>query len=130
MKLFTWSDDRFLRYATVVFVVLWLASVGPIRTWASDAGIRTLWWFGVAPSLFSGVAFATWQATSTSVRAWASVLSSIVLTLLAEAAQMTMATATADLWDVVAGCIGAGVGGLIVAWRERVGEHPSRLPRE
>ncbi|MEM1096666.1 MAG: hypothetical protein AAGJ10_18865 [Bacteroidota bacterium] len=126
MRIFTWSDDRVLRYATGVFVVLWMASVGPLRTWASEAGIRSLWWFGIAPSLFSGAAFATWQAVATSVRAWTSAAYAVVLTLLAEGVQLAMANATADPWDIVAGSIGAGVGGLIVAWRERVGEHPSR----
>lgn len=126
MSLFTWSDDRFLRYATAVFFVLWIVSVGPIRTWASEAEIRSLWWFGVAPSFFAGIAFATWQAVATSVRAWASVFYSIVLIVLAEGIQLSMANATADPWDVLAGCVGAVFGGLIVRWRERVGEHPSR----
>ncbi|MEM6646227.1 MAG: hypothetical protein AAF730_08235 [Bacteroidota bacterium] len=70
MTLFAWSEDRFLRYATAFFLVLWIACVGPVRTWATDVGIRSWWIFGVAPSLFAGITFATWQAVATRVSAW------------------------------------------------------------
>lgn len=126
MSLFTWSDDRFLRYATLGFVVFWLASVGPVRTWASEVGLRSVWWFGVAPSFFAGGAFATWQALATRVSGWLALLYAVCLVSLAEAIQLVMPNTTPDLWDILAGCAGATLGGGVVAWRERIGEHPSR----
>ncbi|GAB5517756.1 MAG: hypothetical protein RhofKO_00070 [Rhodothermales bacterium] len=75
------------------------------------------------------MAFATWQALATQVRAETAAIYSICLTTLAEAIQLALPNATADLWDLWAGFVGAIIGALVVHWRERIGEHPSRPNR-
>jgi hypothetical protein len=87
--------------------VLWIASVGPIRSWATGAGIRDHWAFGVAPSFFAGSTLTAWQTASVGTRPAFSVLFAGGLLALAEVAHLFMPHHTADGWDVLAGLAGA-----------------------
>ncbi len=111
--------DRVLAVCAGVACVLWIACVGPVRTWASDAGIRQMWVFGVAPGFFAGATFVLWQSLGTGTRAAASVVISVGLSVLAEAAQLFLPGSTADPFDIVAGVAGALLAAPVVWWRTR-----------
>ncbi|MEM1054320.1 MAG: hypothetical protein AAGI52_02240 [Bacteroidota bacterium] len=114
---FTGSRDRRLAWATGVAAVLWIACVGPVRTWALDMGIRSHWFFGIAPSLFAGTTFAMWQMLVSRTSPLPSVMYGVVLCALAEAVQLAMPRATADPLDALAGAIGAVLALPILLWR-------------
>lgn len=111
--------DRVLLAIAVAALVLWLGFVGPLRTWASGAGLRSLWLFGVAPSFFAGSALACWQAYGTRTGPPASAAYAFGLIALAEALQLALPRATPDAWDLVAGAAGSGLGALAVWVRQR-----------
>jgi len=111
------SPDKYLLAFTFAFFIMWLGSAGPLRWWASDAGIRTLWIFGVAPSFFAGSTFTCWQALATQTRPLASAAFALGITILGETAQLALPGHTPDIWDVVAGAVGASLGLPVVWWR-------------
>lgn len=111
--------DRFLLAAALVAFGLWLAAVRPARTWVSHAGIDADWAFGVAPSFFAGLTFVLWQAFAKRSRPLTSVVYAVVIIALAEVAQLVLPGYTADVWDVVAGVIGAALAAPIVRWRTK-----------
>ena len=111
------AADRVLAGCTLLAFALWLACVGPVRTWASGWGVREAWALGVAPSFFAGATLALWQSLATGARAVASVVVAVVLVALAEAAQVLHPRSTADLWDVAAGTVGALLAAPVVVWR-------------
>ena len=113
------DPDRWLLAFTLATFVLWLASVGPLRSWASESGVRGHWVFGVAPSLFAGGTLAAWQALATATRPVASALIAGALVSLAEVAHLVMPRQTADLWDVIAGLAGAALALPFLHWRSR-----------
>jgi VanZ family protein len=98
---------------------LWLASVGPARTWATRAGQRRDWIFGVAPSFLAAFTFVFWQAFATRSRPFVCALFAAALVGAAEVAQLFLPRYTADAWDVVAGVVGAAVAMPLLLWRER-----------
>ena len=110
------SPDRWLSAATLLAFAGWLATVGPVRTWASGAGLRDAWLIGVAPSLLAAVTMALWiRLRARSHPMLASVLA-VALTAFAEAAQVWMPRQTADPGDVVAGVVGGAVAWPLLRW--------------
>ncbi|MEM1044119.1 MAG: hypothetical protein AAGI91_16030 [Bacteroidota bacterium] len=113
--------DRLLVAATAIGFVLWIACVGPVRTWASEANVRSLWVFGVAPSFFAGFTLACWQAVAVRSGPFASAALGFGLIVLAEAAHIVMPRSTADVWDIAAGAAGVALAAPFIAWRLRGG---------
>ncbi len=111
--------DRVLLIATLAAFVLWMASVGPLRSWASGAGVRGFWVFGVAPSFFAGSTLTLWQAFTTRTGAAVSALYGASLVALAEVVQFLLPTHRTDGWDVVAGVMGALLAAPLVWYRAR-----------
>lgn len=111
------SPDRVLLALTLVFFSMWLGSAGPLRWWASEAGIATLFVFGVAPSFFAGATLTCWQSLATRTGPITSAAFALALTVLGEAAQIVLPGHTPDLWDIVAGALGALLAVPLVAWR-------------
>ncbi|PAP77203.1 hypothetical protein [Rubrivirga marina] len=109
--------DRWLLAFVVAAFVLWIAAVGPLRSWASEAGIRGHWTLGVAPSFFAGGTLAAWQALAAATPPVASVVLAGALVSLAEVAHLAMPRQTADLWDVVTGLAGAALSLPLLKWR-------------
>ena len=105
------SADRPLAAFALVAFACWMASVGPVRTWATGAGVRDWWVFGVAPSAFAGMAIAAWQALAVRSQPALAVGIACGLVALAEVAHVWMPRRTADMWDVTAGVVGA-----LLAW--------------
>lgn len=110
--------DRFLLIMALVGFGLWLASVGPVRTWATRAGERRDWAFEIAPSFLAAFTFVFWQAFATRSRPLVSALYGAALVSAAEVAQLFLPRYTADVWDVVAGIVGAAVAMPLLLWRE------------
>lgn len=98
---------------------LWLSAIGPARAWASGAGIGEHWTFGVAPSFLAGFCFAHWQAFATRSRPIVAAAYAMALVALAEGVQLILPRYTADLWDMLAGIVGAGLAVPILQWRAR-----------
>ena len=80
--------DRLLTAAALAAFTLWLAAVGPVRTWASGAGVRDAWLVGVAPSLFAGLTMALWLRRSAGAGPLYACALSAGLTALAEIAHV------------------------------------------
>ena len=108
--------DPCLAAFTVIAFVLWMGSVGPLRSWATEAGVREHWTFGVAPSLFAGATLTGWQSLGGTPPLASALLASLLI-VLAEAAHLFMPRQTADGWDVLAGLMGAAVALPFVWWR-------------
>ena len=111
--------DKYFLIAALVGFGLWLASVGPLRIWATRAGQRGSWVFGVAPSFLAACTFAFWQAFAVRSRPLASAAYAAALVTAAEVIQLFLPFYTADVWDVVAGVVGAAVAMPVLLWRER-----------
>ena len=103
------TRDRRLLVAALLLFALWLASIGPVRTWASHVGLRGHWAVGVAPSFLAGFTFVLWQAFATRSRPLVCAAYAVALVVLTELAQLVLPGYTADVWDVVAGAVGAGL---------------------
>lgn len=113
----TRSRDSFLLAATLLAFGFWLAAIGPVRTWASHAGMSANWAVGVAPSFFAGFTFVLWYGFSMRGRPLAAVLYGTLLIVVGELAQIFIPRYTPDAWDVAAGIIGTFVAAPIVSWR-------------
>lgn len=111
------QQDRWLLAFMAGAFVLWMASVGPIRSWATEVGIRGHWSFGIAPSFFAGSTLTAWQTVGVGTRPGFSALIAFALLALAEIAHLFMPQHTADGWDVAAGLAGAIVALPFVQWR-------------
>ena len=110
--------DRVLLILALVGFGLWLASVGPMRTLATKAGLRRDLVFGFAPSFLAALTFVFWQAFATRSRPLVSALYTAGLVGAAEVVQLFLPRYTADVWDVVAGIVGAAVAVPVLLWRE------------
>lgn len=113
------NRDKYFLFAALVGFGLWLASIGPLRTWATEAGLRGSWVFGVAPSFLAACTFAFWQAFAVRSRPLASAAYAAALVTAAEVIQLFLPGYTADVWDAVAGVVGAAVAMPMLLWRER-----------
>ncbi len=109
--------DRYLLIAALLGFGLWLASVGPVRTWATSAG--GYWVVGVAPSFLAACTFAFWQAFAVRSRPLASAAYAAALVAATEVIQLFLPGYTADVGDVVAGVAGAAVALPVLLWRRR-----------
>jgi hypothetical protein len=117
--------DRYLLVAALAGFGLWLASIGPVRTWAAQAGQRDRWIFGVAPSFLAAWTFAFWQAFVAKSRPLPAAAYAAVLVTVAEVVQVFLPGYTADVWDVVAGVLGAAAALPVLVVRAR---QPRRTP--
>ena len=111
--------DWRLLIAALVGCGLWLGSIGPARTWAAAAGARDCWVTGVAPSFLAAMTFALWQSFATRTRPLTSALYAAALIVATEIAQLFLSRYTADVWDAVAGIVGAALALPVLRWRER-----------
>lgn len=111
--------DKYFLFAALVGFGLWLASIGPLRTWATEAGLRGSWVFGVAPSFLAAGTFAFWQAFAVRSRPLASAAYAAALVTAVEVIQLFLPGYTADVWDAMAGVVGAAVAMPVLLWRER-----------
>src|SRR5512141_2829689 len=118
--------DKWLLTAALVAFALWLAVLGPVRTWANEAGLRANWAIGVAPSFLAGATFALWQAFAVRSRPVAAVAGSAALVVIAEVVQLGLPRYTADVWDAIAGILGAGLVLPLLVWRSRRSAPPFR----
>lgn len=118
------APDRILLLFTLAFFATWLGSAGPLRWWASDAGMATLFVFGVAPSFFAGATFTCWISLATRTGPLVSGILSLGITVLGEGGQLLVAGHSADIRDVVAGALGAVISTPVVRCRT-----PGSAPR-
>ena len=105
--------------AALAALALWLVALGPVRDWASGAGLRANWVIGVAPSFFAGATFALWQAFAVRSSPIASAAGASVLVVMAELAQLGLPRYTPDVGDAFAGMLGAGIVVPVLMWRSR-----------
>lgn len=112
------SRDQWFLFAALLGFGLWLASVGPLRTWATGAGIHDSWVLGVAPSFFAGCTFAFWQAFAVRSKPLASLAYAAALVTATEVIQNFLPGYTADVWDAVAGIVGAAFAMPVLLWRD------------
>ena len=113
------DPDRWVLVFALAAFALWLASGAPLRSWASEAGVRDHWPFDVAPSFFAGGTIAGWQALATDTPPLGSALLAGAFVSLTEVAQLVMPQYTADLRDVAAGLAGAALTFPFLRWRSR-----------
>ena len=109
--------DPWLLVAVLVTFALWLAAIGLFRTWARASGHRGSVLIGVAPSFFAGMSWTLWIAFATRTAPVASAIWTSALMVAAETAQLVLPGYTADVWDVVAGALGAAIVVPILRWR-------------
>ncbi|MCR4341239.1 MAG: hypothetical protein NUW01_15285 [Gemmatimonadaceae bacterium] len=113
------ARDRWLLLVALLAFALWLAALGPIRSWASGAGLRDHWLIGVAPSFFAGATMALWQAFAVRSTPLAAAAGAVAIVALAEAAQFALPRYTPDIRDVLAGIAGVALVVPLLVWRAR-----------
>lgn len=111
--------DRVLLFAALFFFALWLAAIGPARSFARHHGFGASLIVGVAPNFFAGLTFAMWQAYRMRTATWVTIGYAMIAISLAEAVQIFLPGYTADPLDAVAGIAGALVAYPILAARRR-----------
>lgn len=109
--------DRLLLAVALVTFGLWLITIGPVRAWADGVGLRDHWVLGVAPSFLAGFTLANWTGFVARTEPLTSAAFAVTWVVLAEASQLVLPRYTADLWDVLAGMVGAALAVPLLQWR-------------
>ena len=122
--------DRTLLLVAVIGFALWLVAAGPLRSWASASGLRSLWVLGVAPSFWAGFTLTCWQAFGTRTGPLVSAAFALALVTLAEGVQLLLPRQTPDVWDITAGAMGAALAAPIVWARNAAGGNGHEEPME
>ena len=113
------NDNKLYLRLSIIFFVVWLTSVSPLRdAYYTDSKLLIIF-FGSAPNLFAGITFIFWQTYIVSTKIFNAFLYSFGILIIGEFIQLFMNNQTADLWDILASFFGCLVGALIVLLIEK-----------
>jgi len=88
-----------------------------MRARGAEGALR--WVLGVAPSFFAGLMFAFWQAFIVRTPPYAAAILAAALVVMTEVVQLFLPRYRADVWDAVAGVLGAALALPVLLWRAR-----------
>ncbi len=113
------NDNRLYLRLTILFFIIWIASVSPLRNMYNTNNAIYIIILGSAPNFFAGITFVFWQTFIVSTKIISAFLYSFVLLIIGEFIQIFMDNQTADLWDLIASFIGCLTGALFVILIEK-----------
>jgi len=108
------NENKLYLKLTILFFLIWLASVSPLRSIFQTENIILIILLGSAPNFFAGITFVLWQTYIVSTRLILAFSYSLVLLIVGEFVQLFMDNQTADWWDIIASFFGSLLGALIV----------------
>lgn len=110
--------DRFFLFAAILGCVLWIASVSPLRIYATKISLDISLIVSIAPNFFAGLTFAFWQSYIVKSKTFVSVMYAASLVTAAEAMQLFIPLYVFDACDLAAGIIGVLIAMPLLLWRE------------
>ncbi|HEX2921637.1 MAG TPA: hypothetical protein VHO50_10785 [Bacteroidales bacterium] len=112
------SRDNFCLYFAILCYFIWLLSVSPLRIYVREINQSLSFILNITPNFFAGCTFAFWQSYITKSKPFLSVIFAASLVTATEIIQLFIPRYTFDVWDVVAGIVGASIVVPILLWRE------------
>jgi hypothetical protein len=116
---FNLNPDKFYLKCVIVFFLIWLFTIRPLRLIIKDTSFNSSWFVGVAPNFFAGITFVFWQTYGTRSKPFISFLYGVLVLMLSEFIQLFLPKYHADWNDILASTIGASLAALFVFFRSK-----------